>query len=99
MLHAFVAYGSALSFSLRGADVAMRGGAGMTACGRGIAQRWTEGNALGQAQEAIDGIAAALQLETEHVAETVRQQAFGQLVIGMLRPAGIDHARDARLLG
>ncbi len=89
----------ALSLLLGGTDVAMRGRRRMTACRGGVAERGTEGNAGRLAHEAIDGVAAAGEIETEHVAETTVQQTAGQFTIGMIGASGVEDARDAGLLG
>src|SRR5215207_9450768 len=58
-----------------------------------------EWNAGGGVQEAIDGGTAPFELEAEHVAETVIENARRQFMIGMIVLAGIPDLRDARLFG
>src|SRR4051794_17320738 len=78
------AVADALPLLLGRADVAVRGGPRVAARRRRVAQRRAEGDAGGRPQEAVDGVAAALQLEAEHAAQAGRQQALRQLVLGVV---------------
>ena len=77
----------------------MGGESGVTAGGGEMAQRGAERNAHGKAHKAVDGVAAAGQLEAKHVAETSWQESSRQLMVGMIRTAWIYNSGDVGLHG